>query len=304
MKKLLPWNLRTTDFSKPGLHAEPTFAFELMFEFLRLSPSYELARQISEGKVKAAEKGLPEDFDKVLVTYKLLGNVQKTLFRQWWIKRGLKAFGNPHDKPSVHKISDLHAGLELQLEDVSAPLTEYLLENRKSEGLAQAILIAVPVQLKRADLIKQITTIVDQAKRLNDQSNSQPILKLHGKRLRKRELINGLRLLWFRAAKPHWEYWRLGTYSKFSKTYAEALDHKNERKTRSTLESYDREMMTKLIGRALKKYEAIAENAARGKFPCADQVEIMAFEYPKLAKRMQEKNAWERFEKERLRSGL
>ncbi len=303
MKKLLPWNLRTTDFSKPGIHAEPTLAFELMFEFLRLSPSYERARQITLGEVKVDRKDLPGDFDKVIETFRLLGEVQKILFRQWWISRGLRVFGNPHDKPAVHKISDFYAGIELQNEDVAGPLAEYLQETRKSEGMSPAVLIAVPVQLKRAELIKQIYAIIDQAKSLNEQSNIQPLLKLHGKRLRTKELINGLRLLWFRAARPNWEYWRLGTYSKFSKTYADALDHKNERKTRSTLESYDREMMTKIIGRALKKFETIAENAARGRFPCADPVDSMAFEYPNLAKRIQEKNAWEKMEKERLRLG-
>jgi hypothetical protein len=59
--------------------------------------------------------------------------------------------------------------------------------------------------------------------------------------------------------------------------------------------------MTKITGRALRKYELIAENAARGRFPCAEPVEIMDFDYPALAKRIRAKNTWESKEKERLR---
>ncbi len=300
--KLLPWHLRTTDFFKPGLHAEPTLAFELMFEFLRLSPSYELARKSSEGLLTEAEKlRLPKDFDQVMETYRLLGDVQRILFRQWWIKYGLKVFGNPHDKPKVHKIVALKGGVDIASKDISPALKDYLLDIRKSEGLVESVLIALPVQLKRADLMKQIGVIIDELKADTSPSKKQPTLKLYGKRLRKKELMNGLRLLWFRAAKPKWEYWRLGTSSKFSKSYAATLNPNSERKTSNSLESYDREMMTKITGRALRKFELIAENAARGRFPCAEPVEMIDFEYAVLAKRIRAKNTWESKEKERLR---
>ena len=300
-RKLRPWNLRTTDLFKPGLHAEPTLAYELMFEFLRLSPSYELAKKASEGLLTADEKAsLPKDFDQVMETYRLLGDVQRILFRKWWIKYGLKVFGNPHDKPKVHKIDILKGGVDIASKDISLALRDYLLDTRKSEGLVESVLIALPVQLKRAEWIKQISAIIDELKSESSPSQSQPIFKLYGKRLRKKELMNGLRLLWFRSAKPKWEYWRLGAFSKFSKSYADTLNPKSERKTSNTLESYDREMMTKITGRALRKYELIAENAARGRFPSAEPVEIMDFDYPALAKRIRAKNAWETKEKERL----
>ncbi len=301
-RKLQPWNLRSTDLFKPGLHAEPTLAYELMFEFLRLSPSYELAKKASEGLLTEEEKvRLPKDFDQVMATYRLLGDVQRILFRKWWIKYGLKVFGNPHNKPKVHKLDTLKGGVDIDSKEVSPSLKEYLLDTRKSEGLVESVLIALPVQLKRAEWIKQISAIIDELRSESNPSQSQPILKLYGKRLRKKELMSGLRLLWFRAAKPKWEYWRLGAYSKFSKTYSQALDPKGARKTTSTLESVDREMMTKITGRALRKFEFIAENAARGRFPCAEPVEIIDFDYLALVKRIKTKNAWELKEKERLR---
>ena len=82
----LPWTLRGSDFSQAGWHSEPTTAYQLMFEFLLLSPSYELARRARSGQLTAADRTrLPADFKQVLATYDLLGDVNGILFRQWWL---------------------------------------------------------------------------------------------------------------------------------------------------------------------------------------------------------------------------
>jgi hypothetical protein len=72
-KKQLPWVLRGSDFSKQDWHVAPTAGFQLMFEFLRLSPSYELARKHrTRGLNQRETASLPADFDQVLKTYDLL----------------------------------------------------------------------------------------------------------------------------------------------------------------------------------------------------------------------------------------
>jgi hypothetical protein len=62
----------------------------------------------------------------------------------------------------------------------------------------------------------------------------------------------------------------------------------------------DREMMSKITHRALVKFQAIAENAARGRFPSDEIAEQVPFDYSKLARIIQRKNAWEDKEKARL----
>ena len=107
-KPLLPWKLRGSDFSTPNWHTRPTIGYEFMFEYLRLSPSYELARKSQKEGLTAADKAaLPPDFDVVLQTYRLLGDVQNTLFRSWWLRRGLKVFGNPFARPRLHAVAPL-----------------------------------------------------------------------------------------------------------------------------------------------------------------------------------------------------
>jgi hypothetical protein len=302
MHTRLPWKLRASDFNQPGWHTRPTVAYELMFEYLRLSPSYELARKANqEGLSDEDKKNLPADFDKVLKTYKLLGDVQKILFRYWWVERGLRIFGNPYKKPKVHLISDIQNGKELTARDVASDLDIYLQGARTEEGLERTLLIALPVGLKKTEYKKQIEKILAELKDETKEAESK--IRLHGQRLRAPVLFKGLRLLWFKAAKPKWAAWRLGAHSRFSDSYSKELDVTNTRRLdRESTEIYDRLMMTKITTRALKKYEAIAENAARGKFPCEDPVEQLDFNYPALAKRIKAKNKWEANAKKKLKA--
>jgi hypothetical protein len=75
------------------------------------------------------------------------------------------------------------------------------------------------------------------------------------------------------------------------------------RKAEKLGEAYDREMMTKIVSRALNKYELIAENAARGRFPSEASVEKMDFDYLSLAKRIRQKNRWEEKRKSQYHGG-
>jgi hypothetical protein len=60
--------------------------------------------------------------------------------------------------------------------------------------------------------------------------------------------------------------------------------------------------MGKITSRALKRFEYIAENAARGKFPCATPIECSPFDYPELAKRIKQTMHWQNTEKARIKA--
>lgn len=301
-KTLLPWKLRASDFDKPGWHTRPTVGFELMLAFLRVSPSYELARkEHEEGLTEEEKRGLPADFAEVRKTYALLGDVQRTLFRAWWLKRGLKAFGNPHTKPRVHEIAALENSMDASVEHLRQPLEEYLGETRRDEGLGAALLVSIPLGRRKGEILTQISRLLDRHSQVEAATAKAPTLRLMGQRLRTKSLLTGLRLLWFRAAKPKWELWRLGALARLSETYSKVLDPNAGRRVKDVIEQTDRDMMTKITYRALNKFEAIAENAARGKFPSDAPVEKAPFDYPRIAKQIQHSNAWEKKEKERLK---
>ena len=264
-----------------------------MFEFLVLSPSYELARKARSNKLSKAEaKKLPADFDQVLATYDLLGDVNCILFRQWWLKRGLHVFGNPYNKPKLHEIAFIENGEPTQIEKISQKLKSDYREARQAEGLSSALIVSIPLGLKRSELLKKFRTLLDDYKSRDAEPDQQPMIKLMGKRLHINAMVKGIRLLWFKAAKPDWDNWRLGAKARLSKSYSGVLNPSAARRTHDAIEMDDRIIMGKITQRALKRFKLIAENAARGKFPCAAPVECAEFNYEALARRLQMNSKW------------
>jgi hypothetical protein len=303
--KQLPWVLRGSDFSKQDWHVVPTAGFQLMFEFLRLSPSYELARKHrTKGLNQRETASLPEDFDQVLKTYDLLGDVSADFFRSWWLKRGLQVFGNPYKKPRVHSICVLNAGLNLQLNEIAEPIISYLNNERDAEGLNESLLLSVPLSLKRSDLLKQISKLISDHGGVGTELEKKPQLKLVSKRLRPDVLYKGLTLLWTKAARPNWELWRLGAKAELSDSYSSVLDPNAPKKSKTIIEKDDRIIMSKITSRYLTKYEAIAENAARGLFPTDRPVLSAGYDYPLIAKRLQARSVLIREKKAAIKNML
>ena len=62
----------------------------LMLEFLRISPSYELARKDRNEGLSAEDRlSLPSDYQEVLKTYDEFGDVRKIPFETWWTTTGI-----------------------------------------------------------------------------------------------------------------------------------------------------------------------------------------------------------------------
>src|SRR6056300_884649 len=99
----------------------------LMLEFLRISPSYALAHEIKTQKLSkrsyqarlvklyttkkkpsltASEKQqLFDDFERVLATYDVYGDIYQISFEDWWLQKGLAIYGVDHQKPRVRQIA-------------------------------------------------------------------------------------------------------------------------------------------------------------------------------------------------------
>lgn len=290
-----------SDFKKSGVHIDPNRAYWLFFEFLRLSPSYELARKCrQEGLTQDETEALPADFDQVLNTFDLLGDVQRVLFGNWWRQRGLNVFGNPYSQPEVHMIKHLQGGIEFGLTDCVNELDDYFSETRPTEGLSPSLLLSLPLDRPKAEILRQVSKLLDEHKTNGSSAIAKPTLALASKRLHIKKLVVSLSLLTFKAARPNWELWRLGSYAKVSNTYSGEFNPMGPRKVSNPRESDDRLLMTKITSRALKKAEHIAENAARGRFPSDAPVELSHFDFHEIAARNRKKNTWERTEMKRL----
>ena len=177
--KKYPWNTRTDDFSVQGLHSKPSEGYSVMLRALRLSPSYELAYAVRSGQItKEEEKKLPKDFDQVLATYDLIGNVDFMIFRLWWLKHGIAIFGNPHTKPEIRVIDIFSQKQEINFEEVNKKIKRNLKQERDFEGSPPTLLLTIPLNLKKTEIIKKLKFILNETtKELPEQPAEQPAIQ-------------------------------------------------------------------------------------------------------------------------------
>ena len=256
----------------------------LMIEFLRLSPSYELARKFRNGELSKAEQMLlPDDFEQVLKTYDEYGNVGSLDFEDWWQKVGLYLYGTEFDKPQVRQVANIEQG-ETYEPGFARALEHYFQKLRPPEGNGPALLLAVPLGMNKRYVMRQISLLIDRSKVPVPAKSKKSSRPLAAERLRSAPLFRAIHLLWAKAQKPDQTLWQLGVRCDVSPKNADGLDVNAKRNTTKTADQ--RIKMAILTSRALKKAHYICENAARGKFPSSDPIELPEFDYPDIYRRM------------------
>lgn len=290
--------IQAKDFVSKDRYAEMQVLYQYWFEYLRLSPSYELARRHRAGKLSALDKQrLPKDFDLVLRVFDDFGNLQQQLFKPWWINTGLALMGTPTKRPSAKSISKLTINKEKQ--NVLENVEKFICNDWAEIGQPDTLLLAIPLNIKRSRLITEITQI------LSDSISNKPMqakaqYQLLQKKTHLQTLKMGIKTLWLRSLHPDNELWRIGAEAGVSKTYSNEVDSKAIKKT--ILTSQARQTLTIVTSRALLNANMVAENAARGIFPSNTKhpyaVKFNADEFHQV---LAKQTAWAKQEKAKYR---
>ena len=240
--------------------------YMLWFEFLADSPSYELARKYRTSSLSPQdEHQLPADFDQVLSVYDDFGDVQRQQFTQWWDETGMQICAFRSRKPRITKVAALPRRLT-DVNKVKSNVEKYITGGWRSQGRQNTLLLALPIGLTKANIAKQISTILSKYPEAVKQINPRPPkYALQGKRQNKDMLFRYMYVLRARAERPNLTLWRIGARTGVSDTYSRVLDH--EAKVLCKGDTYDRTMLTIITSRAFLRGKLIAENAARGVFP-------------------------------------
>lgn len=289
------WGISTSDTAKAGWHVQEHYAHFLWFQYLRFSPSYLLARKARAiGLSKQEKKALPKDFDRVLKTYDLLGDVHNTVFRYWWERNSYEVFGVPYEKPVAQVISVIE-GCKKSKKQYQEDFARFLDSESKRKSMGNSLVLSIPLDGNQTQSLNQIKRYLLQYKHLQQPNPREikPKLSLQGQRFNANALIKGFGLLMFKAAFPDMENWRLGVNAKLSDSYSPALNHRAKRQTKDAIEAGDRILMGKITYRSLQKYQLIAENAARGRFPCSDALDMAPFDWASLNIQYQKTVKWE-----------
>lgn len=256
----------------------------LMLEYLRISPTYELARKARANKLTSTEKKLlPADFDQVLKTYDEYGDIRAIKFSDWWANIGVNLYGSEYIKPQVRQIAQIEKNEKYE-PLFSKSLEQYFKTFRKQEGNGPGLILAIPLGMSKKSILKEVTRWINKTGISAPPRAQKAKRSLTAKRLRSAPLFIGLNLLWVKAQNPDWVNWRLGVAAKVSPINATGLDINAKRSNSKTADQ--RINMTVLTSRAFKKAQYIAENAARGRFPDRNPIALPEFNYDDIYKRM------------------
>ena len=268
--------LLESDYLEDGHWAPDILSYHLWFDYLAMSPSYELARRDRAGKMTAKDKAArPNDFKKVLKVYDDFGDVRGQKFLTWWRTTGKSVCAVRAQNLDVSLLT-VFENLSGNVPDPSEEVRKYIEEEWMLGGSQNTMLVAIPLNLSKAKIFREIAFYLeafpDNAKTF-DQSNLKYNLtrkKISLSALRKYE-----RVFKFRITLLDWELWRLGLFTEVSDAYSSdktGLSYKSKIDRNATdLDPYvsaqDRRVLTILTSRAIKRGYLISENAARGVFP-------------------------------------
>lgn len=263
----------------------------LWFEYLAISPSYEMARRHRKG-LRIDKSMLPADFEQVLAVYDDLGDVQQSLFRLWWKDVGLAQFGHKGAPPAVTCVgyTTHHSNKTPNLSD---KLEAYFDEGWADQGRQRTMILAVPVGMPEGKINQQIKRQLARIKAERREIIPPPVkYPLVGKRHHKDALMRYLRTVWFRSAMHQKALWRVGAKANISQTYSPVLALNVAQD--EVPDVADRDIMTVIASRALLRARMIAENAARGRFPTHANCEAaMDFDSKELRQRIHRRNKWQ-----------
>ncbi len=243
------------------------------FEFLRFSPSYELARRYRAGELSPGAS-LPNDFDTVLAVYDDLGDVSCEM-ADWWLNGAYRQFGQGGKKPGVVGLGTASSA-NPEFDRITTNVERYRQTDWVEQGERTVMVVAIPVGLPKAQIARQVALLLEEypaeERILSPQA---PKYRITGKKLDWDSIYRYRRCLDAKADLAGATLWQIGLRANLSSTYTKLLNALDEPPHKQT--EY-RLALKILTSRGLHRGHMIAENAARGIFPtystCQNAVQL------------------------------
>lgn len=234
-------------FEADGVFVADDWRYELLLDYLLLSPSYQA---ITKAQKKEGNKAdLPPDADRVQAVFEDFGDIRRIGEARWWSSRGKALFGIKAPEPVVRVLGRLTA------KD----------QQRQASWLGfDELVVTLPLGLTRNSAMKKL------AKLLSDEPFAvalpqavKPKYTLFPSKLRKETLVAGVDALkMYRRNEP---LWRIGNQLRV--VPAQCFDEQDD--AEGSRKYTDNKIVLSIAARRLiRNAILIAENAARGRFPC------------------------------------
>jgi hypothetical protein len=318
-----PWIFDRDDLDPTDPNYKISRPYRIWHEYLKISPSFALAVKEHEYRIdnlsctdkKRRSEGLerilelereillkrerltleennqkPDDYKDVVKTYNGMAyggwEFSAFTFKRWWLTHGADIFGHRHD-PQPTSLLNVPHHAELDETEFKKSLETYLSDQRLYEGMPGFSIVAIPLNGDKKKIITSLNRLINEQPFEPIKKMGEPLFQLQkGKQLSK--LSTGLRLLWLKALYPKLELWKLGLLAEVTlhKRY-KILDpsitkHTDETKMLS-------ENLATMTSHRLKESLIYMENAARGRFPCADESLLPAFNQKEILALVEER---------------
>lgn len=242
-----------SEHAKSGIFASVDWRYELLVDYLKESPSYQLARRAKLAKPGVKPKGAPEDWGKVSEVYDDFGDLFRIEESKWWSLVGRHLFGVKAKEPVL-----LNLGLTNKSLAEPSSLEGALTEWREMDS-PESLVLAIPTLLTKKAAMAQFAALLKRQKfRTQSIRTAKPKYELSSSKLRKPTLVLGPWAL--HLYKKGIPLWKIGYQLKLSESSIQDIDSGTGV---SNAKAYLQILASKLIHKA----ELIAENAARGRFP-------------------------------------
>lgn len=272
----------------------------LMTEYMKLSPSYHLARRYrlenwgdetlyahiielyqlkpNQASDETIRQSLMSDFDRVLKTYDEYGDLTQISFRDWWLGAGLDIYAHDHEVFHVTRFGRLERD-EQDGKNILNNLERYLKQSRVSQNNPPTIFVAIPLGMTKRKALAQLSYIIDHEQVPVIVKAQKPKRPFTAKRLHQDTLRKYLNVLKGRAIDPELPLWKLGLKCNISSKNKDSItaDAKPNNKNVD-----QRLVLAVLTSRALKKAIYIAEHAARGDFPLNTKRQVPEYDWDKI----------------------
>jgi hypothetical protein len=277
--ELEPWYNIDSDFSPNDPEYAVSRPYRLWFEFLRISPTYEMAGTISRHHQTSPAH---LDIEDVIRTYDDFGPVRNIDFKSWWLNNSTHLFRKIPKKQHPSTIFRASYKEDSPIDSYLDSVYNYMNLGWREMGSPSVLLMAIPLAGSRKDIINSINKSIsdDDIAKANEMiTRKHGYYELQGKRLRLDSISSKLRLLWTKAESPDLELWRLGVNARLGDAYlhldSSKLDLTMEMRTKTPI-------VASGTKHALSDAINIMENAARGRFPSKDNVIVPNINYSSM----------------------
>lgn len=283
------------------------------FHFLRLSPSYQLATRFRANGLNEEDKQrLPVDFDDVLKTYDDFGDVWASDYHIWTRDKWRKLFDANIVMPQAKTLGLLSEGQIECNDQLETNLKLYFEQYRPTIGYPMTIIMTLPIIGNKKRIMGEVELILDRYEGfIKNSPPVRPVAKpkyaLLINKVRDRVIKLSHQIILTKASYPDYKMWQIAIRLKLNPTQTEKIKLFEQQKAKAKAEgkkidglfepAEEKLLINAVMGRYIRHAYLLAENAARGKFPCIDErydangkKEKTFFDYPTILEMLKEES--------------